>query len=131
MIDLNQSYVEGGKTRVGLHCNMQESSLYSLARMERYETICDLNNVHVLSGFRYDYRMLLTCHGHRVALADVDVLCNCLCSIAECQGLAVSDHKFQMPEAALLFLNYFVIYKWGIMILMLQDDGLRTPLNRC
>lgn len=72
--DLNQSYLEGGKTRLGLRCNVQESSGYSLARMETCETICDLNNVHVLSGFRRDHRVLLTCRGHRVALGDVDVL---------------------------------------------------------
>ena len=60
--------------------------------MEGCEAVSDLNNIHILSVFRRDYRVLLTCHGHRVALAHVEVLWNSLCSIAECQGMAGSDH---------------------------------------
>ena len=52
-----------------------------------------LDNIQVLSVFCHDYGwscFVLICPACTMALSDIGVLCNCLFSRGECQGLADS-----------------------------------------
>lgn len=78
-----------------------------------YVIFCGLENVHV---FVCDQRQiqsgLVFFYDHRIVLSDGDFLWNCLCSVGEHQGPAVSANS-QISEAAFPFSAFWSVTNWS------------------